>query len=140
MGYEIFTRKIRKLATPAVTITKLGRISFNKSATRPLEAQAVENVLLLWDADKQQIAVRPITKKDSRSYKLSYGAKGNGAGFSAKTFLDYIGLDYSTSRTVLIEWNDSESMFEGKVPEEYFAQKKPANVPLEMGKKQVKHA
>lgn len=140
MAYEIFTRKVRKLGTPAVTITKLGRMAFNKAATVPFEKQAVENVLLLWDAEKRQVAVRPITKKDARSYKLSYGAKGNGAGFSAKTFLDYIGFDYSESRSVLIEWNDHESMFEGKIPEDYFTQKKPQVTPLEVGKKQIKHA
>lgn len=140
MAYEIFTRKVRKLRTPAVTVTKLGRLAFNKAATAPFEKHAVENVLLLWDAEKIQFAVRVITKKDTRSYRLTYGNKGNGAGFSAKTFFDYIGLDYSESRTMPAEWNDQEMMFEIKIPDEFFVQKRQQVMPLDVGKRQVKHA
>lgn len=140
MPYEIFTRKIRKMRTPAVTITKLGRLSFNKAATASFEKNAVENVLLLWDAEKHQFGVRVITKKDTRSYRLTYGAKGNGAGFSAKTFFDYIGLDYSESRAMSAEWNDQEMMFEVKVPEEFFANRRQQVMPLGMAKRQVKPA
>ena len=138
MPYEIFTRKIRKLGTPAVTVTKLGRMSLNKAATAPFEKQAVENVLLMWDAEKRQFAIRAISKKDTRSYRLSYGAKGNGAGFSAKTFFDYIGFDYSESRTMPAEWNDNEVMFEVNIPDEYFLHKKQAT-PLDVSKRQAKH-
>jgi len=138
MAYEIFTRKVRKLGTPAVTVTKLGRMALNKAATVPFEKQAVENVLVMWDADRRQFAIRPITKKDTRSYKITYGAKGNGAGFSAKTFFDYIGLDFSESRTMSAEWNDQDGMFEVKVPDEFFLQKKQPVVAVEMARKQQK--
>jgi hypothetical protein len=137
MAYEIFTRKVRKLGTPAVTVTKLGRMSLNKAATAPLEKQGVENVLVMWELEKKQFAIRPIAKKDARSYKLNYGAKGKGAGFSAKTFFDYIGLDYSECRTMPAEWNDQEVMFEVKVPDEFFLQKKQQVVPMDTTKKQL---
>ena len=140
MPYEIFTRKVRKLGTPAVTVTKLGRMALNKAATAPFEKSAVENILLMWDGERKQFAIRPITKKDTRSYKLSYGARGNGAGFSAVTFFDYIGLDYSESRTMAAEWNEQEGMFEVKVPDEYFVQKRQQVMPLDVGKKHLKHA
>jgi hypothetical protein len=63
--------------------------------------------------------VRPITKKDQRAYTLAYGKKGNGAGFSAKTFMDYIGYDYLESRQYPAHWDESEAMFVAEVPAEH---------------------
>lgn len=106
MPYEIFTRKTRRMGTPSVTFNKMGRLQFNKPATAKLEKEAVEYVLLLWDASLNKVGVRLITKKDSRAYRVSYGVKGNGAGFSAKTFFDYIGLDYTETRSTPVEIGD----------------------------------
>ncbi len=120
MGWEIFTRKTRRGGSPSITFNKLGRLALNKPATAKFEQEAVEFVLLLWDQTKRQVGIRPITKKDPRSYRLAYGKKGNGAGFSAKTFFDHIGLDYSESRQVPVRWDDGESMYIGEVPMEFF--------------------
>lgn len=117
MAWEIFTRKTRRSGAPAITFNKLGRLSLNKSATAILEKNAVEYVLLLWDASKHQIGVRPITKRDARAYTLSYGKKGNGAGFSAKTFMDHIGYDYTESRSYPAKWDEVEDTFVAEVPE-----------------------
>ena len=122
MAWEIFTRKVRRSGSPSLTFNKLGRVSLNKTATVTLEKEAVEYVLLLWDASKRQIGIRPISKKDQRAYRLAYGTKGNGAGFSAKTFMDHIGYDYSESRNISIRWDEGESMFIGEVPAEYLSQ------------------
>jgi hypothetical protein len=120
MPYEIFTRKIRKLPTPAVTLNSYGRMQFNKAATARLEREAVENVLLLWDKDTKKVALRSINKKDQRAYPVAYGAKGNGAGFSTKTFFDYIGLDFSQSRTIPIEFGEGDILMEFQIPEDAF--------------------
>jgi hypothetical protein len=140
MAYEIFSRKVRKLRTPAVTVTKLGRLAFNKAATAPFEKNGVDNVFLMWDAERRQIAVRPTNKKDPRAYTVTYGRKGNGAGFSAKTFFDYIEFDYSESRSMTAEWNDQEMMFEIKVPEDFLANRRQQVMPLGMPKRQAKPA
>ena len=76
MAWEIFSRKVRRSGTPAVTFNKLGRISLNKTATAILERDAVEFVLLLWDPIKRQVGIRPITKKDQRAYRLSLRKEG----------------------------------------------------------------
>src|ERR1700752_1100262 len=119
MAWEIFSRKVRRSGTPSVTFNKLGRISLNKTATSVLEKDAVEFVLLLWDPSKRQGGIRPITKKDQRAYRLAYGKNGNGAGFSAKTFLDHIGYDYAESRSTPVRWDEGESMFIAEVPADY---------------------
>lgn len=118
MPWEIFTRKVRRSGSPAITFNKLGRIALNKTATAVLEKEAIEFVLLLWDADRRLVGVRPITKKDHRAYRLAYGQKGNGAGFSAKTFMDYIGYDQSETRSFPAQWNESDSTFTVELPEE----------------------
>src|SRR3989304_4608484 len=117
MAFEIFTRKIKRIGSPGATMSKMGRFALNKTATVKLEGDAVENVLLLWDKDRRIIGVRPITKKDARSYKIHYDKRGGGSGFSAKTFFDYIGYDYTVTRTFPAIWNEQEMAFLIEIPE-----------------------
>lgn len=120
MPFEVFSRKVSRVGTPMMTFTTLGRIALNKSATRVLEKDAVEFVVLLWDRDSRRVGIRPLTKRDPRAYRVGYGKKGNGAGFSAKTFLDYIEYDFSVSRSFPAEWNDKEGQLEAQIPSEHF--------------------
>ncbi len=138
MAYEIFTRKVRRVGSPAVTLSTLGRLALNKAAADILHRSAVEHVLLLWDAEARKFAVRPITKKDERAYKLHYGKKGNGAGFSAVTFLAHIGYDYSKTRSHPAIWNEDQQMFEVEVPQECFQSQYqlPKPVSVEKAKRQ----
>jgi hypothetical protein len=119
LPFHIFERKAVRRGIPSVTATKLGRLAINKTATRPLEKNAVEFVLLLWDNVSKKFAIRPISKRDPRAYRVSYGVKGNGAGFSAKTFLDYIGFDYSSTRSLPATWNSEHEQLEVDVPPEF---------------------
>ena len=116
MAYEIFGRRTRRLGSPAISFNKNGIIGFNKAATVKLKAEAVENVLVLWDSEHQRIAVRRIGKKDARSYHITFYKRDNGGGFSAKTFLDHIGFDFEQTRNMPVIWNEDEAMFEAEVP------------------------
>jgi hypothetical protein len=121
MAYEVYSRKTSRVGTPMMTITKLGRVALNNAATARFQKEAVEYVLLLSDKENRRIGIRPITKKDPRAYQVAYGKKGNGAGFSAKTFLDYMELDYAgQSRSVPVEWNNDQNMYEAEFPAEFF--------------------
>jgi len=131
MEWEIFTRKVRRLGPPSVSLTKMGRLQLNKTATSKLEKEAVENVLLLWNAPTNTVGIRSITKKDSRAYRVSYGAKGNGAGFSAKTFFDHIGLDYSDTRTIPVDFGEGDVLLMFRIPDEYFAKRRQQHLVLE---------
>lgn len=116
MSYEIFEKTIRRDTEPRVTISVLGRLQFNATASRLLYKHAVETVLLLWDKDHRKMAMKTISKKDDRSYQLRYAKKGKGAGFAAKTFLEWCGYDYSQTKSYPCEWNEVESMFEIPIP------------------------
>ena len=114
MAYEVFTRKTRKVGTPCLTFTKTGRIALNQAATAQMRKFAVEYVALLWDSSAKKFAVRPVMTKDARSYKLNFGARDNGAGFSAVTFMDHIGYDFKKKGSLQFpaQWNESQGMFE----------------------------
>ena len=122
MGYEIFTRKVIRTSIPSVSISKYGRIGFNGTAAAILQENAVENVLLLWDKGALRFAVRPITKKDSRAYKVHYGPRA-GAAVNARTFLRYIAYDHSETRSFKADWNVDEEMFEVDLPADSFQEK-----------------
>lgn len=135
MPYEIFSKKVRRTGTPSVTFTKIARFALNKAATAKLEKEAVEYVLLLWDPELNKVALRSISKKDPRAYRITYGVKGNGAGFSAKTFFDYIGLDLSETRSIPVESGEGDILFEFQVPDDYFVKSRQRHLVLEGGKK-----
>ena len=125
MPYEVFTRNTSRLGVPMIGFSKLGNLVFNQFASRLLQKEAVEMVLLLWDSEHHKIAIKTTAnKKDPRAYRIRYNEKGNGAQFSCKTFLDYIGIDYSQRRSHPVEINpNSELIVELKVPDEYFSKK-----------------
>jgi hypothetical protein len=127
MGYEIFTRTKVSTVTPSISINKQCRIGLNRATTAIFKTNAVEFVLLLWDADRSRMAFRPIVKKDSRAYGVSYAKQGG--MFTAKMFLEHIGYDYSESRTYPATWNDTENMLEIDIPSEYIK-----NAPSRQGK------
>jgi len=136
MAFEVFSRKVRRLASPQVTLTTLGRMAFNKAATEVFEKQVVENVVLLWDVETKRFAVKPISKKDSRAYRVHYGKNGNGAGFSAVTFLDHIGYNYhDSSNSFPAEWNEEEGMLLVSLADVVLGQKQLQLTALEGGKK-----
>ncbi len=74
-------------------------------------------------------------KKDPRAYRIRFNAKGNGAGFSAKTFIDHIGIDYSERRSIVVDVNpNSEYLLEVQVPENFFKRKLSSPRIVEKGK------
>lgn len=121
MPYTVFTKKVQRKGIPEISITSLARINLNSPAAKKMAETGTDFVLLLWDAERHRIGIRPCFKKDDeRAYQIRYGVKNSrrGANFSCKTFLDWVGIDYSTLRNLQAIWNDTEGMFEVAVPRE----------------------
>jgi hypothetical protein len=116
MAYVVFEKVIRRVTTPMLTISPLGRLNFNTAASDTLHKNAVEDVLLMWDKEARKMAIRSITKKDSRSYRMRYSKRSKAAGFAAKPFLEFVGYDYSKTRSFPCAWNDEQGMFEITFP------------------------
>lgn len=123
--YEVFERRTPRMGSPMMSFSKLGQITFNTLAAQALKKAAVDHVLLMWDTEERKVALKVTSnRKDSRAYELRYHDEGNGASFSAKTFLDYIGIDYSQRRRMNVEINPNhEAVIEVKVPDEFFKRK-----------------
>jgi hypothetical protein len=126
MAYEIFSRKFVRVGTPQLSLMRTGRMAFNKAATAMLTEQAVEHVLLMWDKGSNKIALRPITKKDTRAYKVHISKRDNGAGFSCISFMEHIGFDYEKgTKSFPMTWNAEQGIFEATVDFEPVASQKP---------------
>jgi hypothetical protein len=125
MAYEIFEKKTPRLGTPVMSFSKIGSLSFNQTASRQFEKAGVRNVLLMWDSELRKIALKTTRdEKDPRAYVVRYNDKGNGASFSAKTFLDYAGIDYSERKPITIDINPAgEFIVEVKIPDSCFGKK-----------------
>ena len=121
MTYEIFEKKAVRVGSPAITFNRKDRISLNSQAAKIFHQRAVEFVLLLWDKQTCGAALRPLTKRDSRAYKLTYGRvsnnQPNGASFSARSFMNHIGWKtQDEKKTVPATWNDDEQIMEFVLP------------------------
>lgn len=132
MPYEVFERKTPRMGIPTMTFTKIGQIAFNQPSARVLQKETVETVLLLWDTAEKKLAMKTTSnKKDPRAYTIRYNDKGNGASFSAKTFLDHVGIDYSQRKAIPININtNSEYFLEVSIPESLFKKDGIQRVPL----------
>ena len=112
MPYEIFQRKTTRLTSPAVSLTTAGRLALNATAARLFQKNAVEFVLLLWDKEQRKVGIRPIGKRDQRSFKVTYSKKHDGAGISAKSFLDHIGWNMNKRQVFQAFWSEQDGILE----------------------------
>jgi len=133
LGFEVFDRKVTRRIEPTVTLTTLGRLALNAGAARLLQGVAAEYVLLLWDAQSGKVGVKVIGKKETRAYVLHFGKNGNGAGFSATTFLNFLKYDFSESRPFPLDWDETANMFTFSIPKEHLTGS-PKNQKGELGK------
>jgi hypothetical protein len=122
MPYAMFEKKTPRMGTPVLSFSKIGSISFNQTAARQLEKAGVKKVFLMWDSEGKKLALKNTSdEKDPRAYTVRYNDKGNGAGFSAKTFLDFAGIDYSQRRPMTIDiMPDKEFLVEVRIPDSCF--------------------
>jgi hypothetical protein len=117
MAYKVFDNKATRLGSPALTIATDGRIALNADAGDTLRAVGARFVHLLWDAEARKIALRPLAKGDSRSYKLTVpSAHKRGMAVSGATFLRHIGWSLSDRVTLPLEWNEKEKILEAVLP------------------------
>ncbi len=120
MSWQDFTRQVLRNEEPSVSITKLGRMAFNKAATLILRDENASHVVLMWDSELHRFGVRVAAPKASGAYKLSYADNGTSAGFSSVTFLNFIKYDWTATRSFVAEWDSKTKLFIVAVPLEHF--------------------
>ena len=99
MGFEVFDKRMTPLAkAPSVTIQKRGVISLNKAAHDLIDN--AETVELLYDRDRQVMALRPTDDSSPHAYAVRSGStRGPGqAVVSATAFTAHYGIDTAATR------------------------------------------
>jgi len=86
-----------------------------------MKEKDVTRVLLLWDKESRKIGIKPLNKKerDQRAYDVNPVNKDNSSFLHAKSFLDWIGYDYSENRAFEMTWNPKGAIFEIAVKPEH---------------------
>jgi hypothetical protein len=118
VAYELFNIRSIRIGSPTLTIRPDGRFDLNADAGDLLRRAGAKFVQILWDADAQRVALRPLPRSGESSYKLLVRSGKRSTSFSALTFLRYIGWDLSKSATVPVEWNEKETVLEALLPRE----------------------
>jgi len=96
MGFVRFTQTGRSFA-PKVSIWSRGQIGFNNGAVTRFELDKFDYVVFMFDKEEQKIGLLFTTNKaEDGAVKLNKRTAGISVG--AKSFLDYCGIDYSTTK------------------------------------------
>ena len=97
--FEVFDKRMTPLAkAPSVTIQKRGVISLNKAAHDLMGG--AETVEMLYDQDRQVMALRPADDSSPHAYAVRTGSKrGPGQAIvSATAFTQHYGIDTTATR------------------------------------------
>ena len=96
MAFERFTQTGRSFA-PKVSIWSRGQIGFNNGAVTRYDLGKFDYVIFMFDKDEQKVGLLFTTDKaEPGAVKLNKRTAGISVG--AKSFLDYCGIDYSTTK------------------------------------------
>ena len=99
MPFEVFDKRMTPLAkAPSVTVQKRGVISLNKAAHDLVDN--AETVELLYDRDRQVMALRAADDSSPHAYAVRNGSKrGPGQAIvSATAFTQHYGIDTTATR------------------------------------------
>jgi len=105
MSFQEFTAKnVKSGGEPRVTISKQGIISLNKSCYRRFIKPKGEFVVLMYDADKKKIGIKPVGKDVAHAYKMR-----NAAGqpqISGTAFLNHHDIRPNKTTRYKAEWDE----------------------------------
>jgi len=65
-----------------------------------------------WDKETGKVGLKPLAKKEEKSYNLHYSPKGNVGSMSATAFLKHVGYDNKETKSFPASWNEKEGLVE----------------------------
>ena len=114
MPYELFSRKRTHGGPPAVSITRFGIFVINSSAIEKYFHKH-KYIHIYWDKEEGKVGLKPLRKKEEKSYNVHYSPKGNVGSLSATAFLKYVGYKNSETKAFPVTWNEKEGMLEFRI-------------------------
>lgn len=97
---------------PRCSISKLGRISFNKAMSEKLQELNIERVRLFFEPNLRLIGIQPSDKDNHSSVKVSFSKRHGTAAISARSlFVEYEGRLPERAATYQVVWSEEDQMF-----------------------------
>ncbi|HID99978.1 MAG TPA: hypothetical protein EYP59_06780 [Thiotrichaceae bacterium] len=115
MAFKVFDKKPRRFwgEEPAIKIRKYGQICANRSLMEKF-FKDTKFVELLWDKERQLVGFRPLSEPAPHAFRWSGQKKQKieqGSAFiTAKSFLQFIGLEVERTQRYVARWDDSEGL------------------------------
>ena len=116
MAFELFDRKRTHGGPPGVSITKMGMFVINSSAIEKY-FQSRKYISVYWDKESGKVGLKPLAKKEDKSYSIHYSPKGNVGSMSATAFLKFVGYEHKETKPFPATWNDKEGLLEFTISE-----------------------
>ena len=118
MAFEKFTMTGRSFR-PVISIWSRGQIGFNQGAVNRCGIKAGVSIVLFFDREKGKIGFK-IESAQGEEGALNPKISTTGAVISAKSFLDYYEIDYSTTTKYELGFDEEHGLFtvdinEGKI-------------------------
>jgi len=116
LAFELFNRKRTHGGPPAVSITRFGMFVVNSSAIEKYFHNH-KYAHIFWDKEGNRIGIKPLVRKEEKSYSIHYSPKGNVGSLSATAFIKYIGYQNKETESFPATWNDREGLLEFRLAE-----------------------
>jgi hypothetical protein len=108
MAFERFT-KVGARRGSKLSIRKNGQIGFTLGAIDRHNLRKFTHAVLFFDRDSKLLGIRPTSDaSEEGAYKIQM--REGSAGFSAKSFLDHYGIDYSKTLKFDLRHDNEEDM------------------------------
>jgi hypothetical protein len=113
MAFVVFRKTGNQInGAGIVFIPAQGRIGLNSAACHIFRNEKVEAVLLLWDPDRQSIALKATQKGDAEAYTVAFHKNGHSATLSGAAFFRWIGWTGKNRTTAPAKWKSRERRLE----------------------------
>ena len=119
MAYELYERVAVRVDTPTLSIASGGRIAFNAPACRLLLDAKIKTVVILWDKDTKQVAIKAAPRGEKNAFGISFTGDNHSASLTAKLFLRHVEWNASKRVALATTWNAVEKMFEAILPQQF---------------------
>lgn len=109
MPFERFT-KVGRGYKPKVSIWSKGQIGFNQGAVLRLNLKKYKFAILFYDQESRRVGLR-FTNDINEDGAVKLHVRKTGAVISARSFLDYYGIDYSKKQKYDVDYDKENNLY-----------------------------
>lgn len=117
MAYQVLSKGKRTIIEEPRVSIGAGGIVYLNAYVMETHFKGVENVLLLYDQQKNSLAIKPLKKAQDSSFKLNFSSrerKSTGM-FTARSPLKHLKLNETAKKNLSATWNGKKGFLEVKL-------------------------